>query len=326
MPLYVPGQPDVVEQQTDGNYRWATVTGNDPLRIRLDGDAVALPVTPENVSGRALAVGARVWVQFYGRRILVLGAGGGTYTQSQLYAFRQAVSGGGTLKALQTGISWSERFIMLGAGRNGMVANGFYEITMPPNGTVVKGHLGIDDFTVSGGYVDAGSNSWWSLWYQLPPPGAPQYTDHTRWHAVGYSSGALTIPDDWVCVAVHNPEAEGNVWHMIDGRTADTWRAGSYQNGWSTFGNPYAPARYKKVGDLVICSGLVTGGTVGTSATIFNLPAGFRPDFDQIFTSFAGAAATPNRIQVTTGGNVIAYMGPAGTYWSLDSIRFIAEQ
>jgi hypothetical protein len=51
---------------------WATVAAVSPVRIRLDGEADALGVDVETlVSG--LADGARVWVQFYGRRVIVHG-------------------------------------------------------------------------------------------------------------------------------------------------------------------------------------------------------------------------------------------------------------
>lgn len=59
-------------------FRWATVTRVVPLRVRLDGDTTELPITPEDFSGELLYVGMRVWVQFYGRRIFVLGKGPAT--------------------------------------------------------------------------------------------------------------------------------------------------------------------------------------------------------------------------------------------------------
>lgn len=59
-------------------FRWATVTQVSPLRIRLDGDTDELPVTPDSlVAPAALAVNVRVWVQLYGRRLIVLGAANG---------------------------------------------------------------------------------------------------------------------------------------------------------------------------------------------------------------------------------------------------------
>lgn len=60
------------------SFKWATVTTVTPLRIRLDGDTDPLPVTPDSLVKPAnLAVGVRVWVQSYRKRVYVLGAAGG---------------------------------------------------------------------------------------------------------------------------------------------------------------------------------------------------------------------------------------------------------
>lgn len=62
----------------DNSYRWAAVTALSPLRVKLDGENLALPITPESlVPARTLRVGTRVWVQLYGRRVVILGASGG---------------------------------------------------------------------------------------------------------------------------------------------------------------------------------------------------------------------------------------------------------
>jgi len=58
----------------DETWTWATVASTDPLRVRLDGDDAPLLITPENLAG-GLLVGDRVWVQRYGRRLLVHGGG-----------------------------------------------------------------------------------------------------------------------------------------------------------------------------------------------------------------------------------------------------------
>lgn len=56
--------------------RWGAVTQASPLRVKLDGDDTALPVTPATlVSG--LTVGDRVWCLLAGRQIVILGVWGG---------------------------------------------------------------------------------------------------------------------------------------------------------------------------------------------------------------------------------------------------------
>ena len=58
------------------SFWWATVTATGPLRIRRDGDADPLPITPDAlVSG--LVVGARVWCQRSGRAVIILGRNNG---------------------------------------------------------------------------------------------------------------------------------------------------------------------------------------------------------------------------------------------------------
>ena len=53
------------------SWRWATVTAVAPLRVRLDGDAAALAVTPDALV--AAPVDARVWCQIVGGRVVVHG-------------------------------------------------------------------------------------------------------------------------------------------------------------------------------------------------------------------------------------------------------------
>lgn len=51
---------------------WATVTAASPLRIRLDGDASELPITPDSLA-RHLVVDDRVLVAILSRRLTVIG-------------------------------------------------------------------------------------------------------------------------------------------------------------------------------------------------------------------------------------------------------------
>jgi len=62
----------LLPQPTPDNesWHWATVASTDPLRVQLDGDSAPLLATPENLAG-GLLVGDRVWVQRYGRRLIL---------------------------------------------------------------------------------------------------------------------------------------------------------------------------------------------------------------------------------------------------------------
>lgn len=58
--------------------RWGTITQLSPLRVKLDGDDTALPVTPASLVNVAqLTVNARVWTIMNGRQLVVCGVWGG---------------------------------------------------------------------------------------------------------------------------------------------------------------------------------------------------------------------------------------------------------
>lgn len=65
-------------------FRWATVTGANPLRIRFDGETDPLPITPDALVNPP--VGARVFVLHWMRRVTVLGRAG--HTRHRMGAFR----------------------------------------------------------------------------------------------------------------------------------------------------------------------------------------------------------------------------------------------
>jgi hypothetical protein len=59
-------------------FRWATVTGVLPLRIKIDGDTAAIPITPDSlIDPTTLVVSDRVRTEMSGNRLVVLGRAGG---------------------------------------------------------------------------------------------------------------------------------------------------------------------------------------------------------------------------------------------------------
>lgn len=78
----VASTPTVQAPSPSSTFRWATLTDLSPLRVRLDGESVELPITPEClVHPSVLTEGARVWVQLFGSRLLIHGVHlGGTVT------------------------------------------------------------------------------------------------------------------------------------------------------------------------------------------------------------------------------------------------------
>lgn len=157
-PIFNPGGPR--PGQPDNSYRWGTITDTDPLRVRLDGDSDGLLITPDTlVHPRTLAIGDRVWLQFYGRRVVVLGKGGGT-THDPDWIAPNLLNGW-----LNYGSSWPGAGYR--KGRDGMVKlrglvkSGTGGISTPifvlpqgyaPEGTSSTGELFIQPASVSGGF------------------------------------------------------------------------------------------------------------------------------------------------------------------------------
>lgn len=54
-------------------FRFAEVTEVSPVRIRMDNDTEATPASPTVLGAGPIVVGDRVWVQFHGRQMIILG-------------------------------------------------------------------------------------------------------------------------------------------------------------------------------------------------------------------------------------------------------------
>jgi hypothetical protein len=100
------------------------------------------------------------------------------------------------------------------------------------------------------------------------------------------------------------------------------WLAPVLQNGWVVYDATYgSAAMYRKVGNIVLVRGLVRNGTV--AATIFTLPAGFRPGIRMLFA----AETNPNvncRIDVDPTGTING-SGESNGWLSLGNIIFVAD-
>lgn len=70
--------------EQESPYRWATVTQASPLRIKIDGEAAELPITPVTLKS-GLAVNDYVLVllltntdpTFHGHHVVIVGRSGG---------------------------------------------------------------------------------------------------------------------------------------------------------------------------------------------------------------------------------------------------------
>lgn len=313
------------------SYRWATVTVDDPIQIRLDGDLDPLPIVPDNLAG-PLLVGTRVWVQLYGRRVVILGSGG-TDLQGYVQQAQSTLSGGGIRATNSTGVGWDGRFIAIGAGRGPRSAPfGYFNIEVPPDGTVIPaiGKPSVSSVTVAGGIIPM--DPWDTLWY-IPPLGGNYPSVPANFRIMGYlDTGApYQAPAHWVRVVSRNgdpgvssgygTQAEAYMW--ADGRAMDYDRLPVWQNGWGNYGSPYKSGTYRRDDGWVTIEGLVSGGTVssGTTGTVFNVPKGYRPGAQVTFPTISNSAL--GRVDVFANGDVRATLG-SSVWLSLQPIRYRA--
>ncbi|HUT46930.1 MAG TPA: hypothetical protein VMX36_11640 [Sedimentisphaerales bacterium] len=123
----------------------------------------------------------------------------------------------------------------------------------------------------------------------------------------------------------HKLDVAGNL--RVQGTIVqEAWQnvaANKFQSGWVNYGGPYNPAGYFKDSlGIVHLRGLVKGGAVGTNATIFTLPSGYRPQNQELQVTITNGNASC-RIDIAKDGRVIPSSGSPG-WFSLDGITFRA--
>jgi hypothetical protein len=102
---------------------------------------------------------------------------------------------------------WTNRFFVLGGGRGAgtLSTAGYYEIGMPPVGTVIQGVGGIPNQTVSAAGIDmrASAGSWSVLYYVLNA--GWQATVNANFRLAGWQADFI-VPDNWVMVGAYNAD------------------------------------------------------------------------------------------------------------------------
>lgn len=211
-------------------------------------------------------------------------------------SLRQRVfSGGGIRFVSATGVRWNQRFILMGAGRNqAFASNGYFDIEMPPNGTVIP-RYGLSggtpgSVTVSGGVIPM--SSWDALWYELP--GVPGAFNAANFRIVNHLSDYV-IPNNWIFVCIKNADSYAAMYTWGDGRDQDGWRGITPASGWAS--SPTATQKSAAVcknGNIVRLRGVITGTlNVSTSVHVLTIPAAYRPDNASNFCA-----------ALTTGGHI----------------------
>lgn len=95
------------------------------------------------------------------------------------------------------------------------------------------------------------------------------------------------------------------------------------QGGWASLGFGYRAPGIRRIGNLVICRGLITGGPVGSS-TVAPISADYTPSLNETFSQDSQTGAT--RVDVTSGGLIICtahaalgnYVSLSGMIWAVD--------
>lgn len=117
---------------------------------------------------------------------------------------------------------------------------------------------------------------------------------------------------------------DGAAWVRSD--AFDTgWTQPPLLNGWVNYGGVYSVAKYRRIGELVVISGLVKSG----SGPIFVLPAGFRPTGNLHFPAMnsTGGAAQIGVLEIrgTASGFNDVYHNMGGNYWFSIECTFVRD-
>ena len=167
------------------------------------------------------------------------------------------------------------------------------------------------EFTVSQGVYVSGSLSVY-LNGQLLTQGSSE-----DWHEAVPTSGTFHFT-----VA---PEATDEITaaygYLAASVSAGAWQTPTLLNGWVNYGSVYGPARYYRdsIG-IVHLNGLVKDGTADT---IFILPAGYRPEYEELQVTIANNVIA--RCSISTAGAVGRTLG-SNLWFSLNGITFRAYQ
>lgn len=156
----------------------------------------------------------------------------------------RTTTGGGVLACDATGVSWSQRFLLMGMGRHASyVSGGYFQIDMPANGTVIPRYNSAagagDTVTVASGKIPLAV--WETLYYELPF-GSGTASDPTKFRVVGYSTGNdFTVPWNWLPIVTRNAGTSGDSgaatfgthrwingrWTTVKDKVQGTWGLGT---------------------------------------------------------------------------------------------------
>lgn len=207
-------------------------------------------------------------------------------------------------------VSWTGRFISLGGGRGvGTSSNdGYFDINMPPVGTVITGIGGAANVIVTGAGIPM--TGWNVLWYELPSNRLAGFNAANL--RVSSFTGDTIIPSNYVMVAARNGDigtvkfgngqivAAGANTNLAQG--ADFWLDGGKVNNVLTANGTI---RYTNNGELTWAGRLIAlgGGTGnGLNGQAYSGVGYYDINMPPVGTVIPGVGGSVSNITVTAAG------------------------
>ena len=183
-----------------------------------------------------------------------------------------------------------ERGIVMGAGRGSHAASdGYWEVHVPTEGTVIKG-LGTADVVADlEGFIPSFTTDWMHLYLRMPPAGSPSGTP-VEWVRATDHEGDYEITDDMILIGTMNHDEGGAPYFQLaDGTKCfigttypdSPWIALPLAANVVNYGGVYQTCQYRRLNNRVYVRGLCDASATafgGTKTVLLAvLPEGFRP-------------------------------------------------
>ena len=208
------------------------------------------------------------------------------------------------------------------------------QITITPSGTVVRVEVAVPSGT---GITDAPSNDIYygrrnSGWTNLktyfdtiyttlsdaPSDGVYYARRNAAWTNIKTYFDTLYSTLSSMSAANALDLTDGGITDLHSHESTGTWIAPSLGGAWVNFGSGLNPVGYYKDSmGIVHLRGVIKDGTITT--TLFVLPIGFRPPYEEVFVTISNDAI--GRLNVVYSGEVIPKVGN-NAWFSLDGISF----
>lgn len=245
---------------------------------------------------------------------------------SSIMRANEVLSGGGVVGWDGSNMTWSQRFMIMGLGKNSMIPSGYWEIGPCVGGVAVPVYApsaGITTVNTIANGVPL--NNWNALYYELP-----LFNTHTFVEAnlriVDYNGGPTKVPAHWVFLGIYNTDGQSPALFVGTGDEIDLPTTLTLGTNLAAFGSPYSTLTYQKTnGQIVHLTGVIQASASITAGTVIaTLPAGYRPKTQQIFyCAKSGNAGT--RVDVLTNGQIQTVAALSSSdYLSLCGITFMA--